>query len=337
MMLTGVLFLISCATGSGSSGGKRPGWVDDKHSVYPDETYLVEIGEGSSLKKAKQDGLAALSQIFRTTIKVDSTVRTRYKDLSDGENILSAEMETTADETITQLSDETLVNVHFGESWTSEMGRVYVVAYIDRMETANIYRQRIDQDGARADYFIRKSGEQSDLLRRYGFLDAAVVMDQNTKMMLDQLDIIYSPFRRAVMLPYTPENLYSLYADTAEQMLFSINVEGDSDSKITDMVSQVLTGRGFSVTGSGGSLTVTGRVSVEDVTLENDYENVRWFLFMEMRNESGEVVVSMEEKKRESGVSREEAVARGYRTMETMMQKKFIGEMERYFDSFVGN
>jgi len=336
LVILGILLMfLSCASsGASSSGGKKPAWLADKHSAYPEEKYLVEIGEGSSLKKARQDGVIALSQIFRTTVKVDSTVRTRYQDLSDGENILESSMETSADETITQLSDETLVNVHFGESWTDDMGRSYVIAYIDRMETAMIYRQRIEEDGSLTDYFIRESATQKDLLKRFGFLDAAVVMDKNSKMMLDQLDIIHSPSRRSILPSYDDEQLYSLYSDTAGKMLYTISVEGDVDQKITFSVAQVLTERGFVVAGADGNLSVTGTVVLEDANLDNGYENIRWALYLEMRNEAGEVVVTMDEKKRESGVSRDAAVARGYRSMEEMLQKKFIADLERYFDSF---
>ena len=75
---------------------------------------------------------------------------------------------------------------------------------------------------------------------------------------------------------------------------------------------------------------------MEDANLDNGYENIRWTLFMEMRNEAGDVVVTMDENKRETGISREAAVSRGYRSMEDMLQKKFIGDLERYFDSFAG-
>lgn len=334
------LFLFSCASSGSSSersGGKKPSWVDDKHSLYPNDKYLVEIGEGNSLKSAKQDGQASLARIFKTAIVVDSTVSTRYEDLSDGKTILESRMETTSDESITQLSDETLINVHFAESWTSDMGKVYVVAYIDRMETANIYRQRIDQDGIKTDAFIKKSAQQSDLLRRYGFLDGAMVMDVKIHSMKDQLDIIYQPFARAVMLPYDPAGLHSAYADTAEQMQYSITVEGDRGGKVAAVVSQVLTDRGFSVTEGESKLSVTGRVKMEEVTLNNDYKNLRWTLFMEMRNEKGDVVVSIDEKKRETAISIEEAESRAYRSMEEMMHKKFLRGMEDYFDSFAMN
>ncbi len=336
-MAAAVLILASCATGGNStSGGRRPGWVDDKHSVYPESEYLVEIGEGTSLKDAKQNGLMSLSQIFRTTVKVDSTVRTRYMELSDGRNSQGASMETTVDDTITQLSDETLINVHFGESWTDDMGRTYVVAYIDRMETAQIYRKRIQDDSQRTANFISESSRQSDLLKQFGFLDAAVVMDQNTRMMLDQLDIIHAPSGRSIMLDYQPDTLYSLYSDTASLMAFSVSIAGDPEGRLSDMVSQVLTGRGFSLSETDAPLSVSGQASMEDANLDNGYENIRWTLYMEMRDQSGKVVVTMEEQKRETGISRDAAVSKGYRSMEEMLQKKFIGDLERYFDSFAG-
>ncbi|MDC7239983.1 MAG: LPP20 family lipoprotein [Spirochaetales bacterium] len=337
------LAFLSCATsglssGSSSSGGSKPQWIDDKHSLYPNDQYLVEIGEGNSLKGAKQDAKASLAQIFRTTIIVDSTVSTRYRDLSDGKTILESEMETTSDESITQLSDETLINVHFAESWTSDLGRVFVVAYINRMETGNIYRQRIDQDGMTANSLINSSAGEDSLLRRYGYLDAAMVMDAKIQSLRDQLDIIYQPFARTVMLPYDSSELRNLYGDTAKEMVYSINIEGDREGKVEAVVSQVLTDRGFSVAGGAdASLAVFGRITMEEVILNNDYSNLRWTLFLEMVNEEGDIVVSMDEKKRETAISLTEAEARAYRSMEDAMQKSFLGSLEDYFDSFAGN
>jgi hypothetical protein len=139
------------------------------------------------------------------------------------------------------------------------------------------------------------------------------------------------------MLPYEPRELRSLHADTAKQMLFSVAIEGDEQGKLEAMVSQVLTDRGFSVSDGAGRLSVTGRMMMEEVILANDYKNVRWTLFMEMRNEAGEVIATMEEKKRESAISYDEARARSYRSMEKALQKNFIGALEDYFDGYAGS
>ncbi len=340
-----VLLLASCVTTSGGGSGSstassskgEPAWLQNKGSLYPEDKFLVEIGEGNSLNGARDNAKTSLARIFRTTIIVDSTVTTRYSDLSDGKTILESSMETTADETLTQLSDETLINVHFGENWTSPLGKVYVIAYIDRVETAQIYRQRIERDGERAAYFINQSGRENDLIRRFGFLDAAMVMDAEISSKRDQLEIINPPFARMIMLPYEPKDLRSLHADTAKQMLFSVVIDGDEEGKLKAMVSQVLTDRGFSLSDGAGRLSVTGRLIMENVILNNDYENVRWTLFLEMRNEAGEVICTMEEKKRESAISIDEARARSYRSMEKAMKKSFIGALEDYFDSYAGS
>ena len=342
-----LLLLASCVTTpsggdsntpASSSGGKgEPAWLQDKGSLYPEDKFLAEIGEGNSLNGAKDNAKTSLARIFRNTIIVDSNITTRYNDLSDGENILDSSMETSVDESITQLSNETLINVHFGENWTSPLGKVYIIAYIDRAETAQIYRQRIERDSERAAYFIDKSGTEDDLVRRYGYLDAAMVMDAQISSKRDQLEIINSPFARMIMLPYEPEELHSLHADTAKQMLFSVTIDGDEQGKLEDMVTQVLTDRGFTVGDGAGRLAVTGRMMIEEVTLANDYKNVRWNLFMEMRNEAGDVIATMEEKKRESAISYDEARARSYRAMEKALQKNFIGALEDYFDSYAGS
>ena len=123
-----LIYLISCT--STPSRSIRPEWVDNKYSKYADAEYMVEIGQGSSLRAAKGDGAAALAQIFRTSIKAETTIETRYKELASNGSVQSSE-ETSVHQDIVQLADQELINVHYGESLSNDSDQVRVLSLFD--------------------------------------------------------------------------------------------------------------------------------------------------------------------------------------------------------------
>ncbi len=321
----------------GCAGGYNgpPAWVSDKHSLYPREKYMVEIGVGTSFRAARDDGKATLAQVFGTTIRVDNTIRSRYEELSDGQDILGASMTTTVDDTISQSANETLVNVQFGESWTDEMGRSYVVTYVDREETGRIYKQRIDQDVLKVQSYINQAPEQKETLRRYAFWDAALVVDKEVQRKLEQLEIIHPSYARiARLLPYEPQQLQISRNAVAQEMVFAVSIEGDEDGRLENILTKALTSKGFSVR-ARGELAVQGQLFMEEVELKNNYENLRWNLTLEMTDTVGNGVAALGKSQRETAVSQEEARSRAYRSMEKFINQSFLDAMASYLDSFV--
>ncbi len=339
--LTITLLLAGCMTTSSEISSPRhrksPVWLEDKNRLYPPEKYLAELGEGSSLKQARENARTAMARIFKTTIIADSRVKTRYRDLADGKTILKASMETEADESISQLSRETLINLHFGESWTSPEGRVYTIAWIDRLETAGIYRQRIEREGLQVQEFMERAKQQNSPLKHYGYLDGAMLMDQHIQSMTAQLEILYSPFARSILLPYERKELTSLHNDALDSMIFSITIKGDPEGKVRNMTALVLTERGFTVSESDGTLQVSGQSHLEPVILDNSYENIRWNLSLEMKNEEGHTVVYMDERSRVSGISPEEAEVKAYKAMKKAVKKNFTSQFNSYINTLLGN
>ena len=326
-----IAFLASCA--SAPSPSVKPGWVDNKFSKYAEEEYMVEIGMGSSLRDAKRNAAASLAQIFKTSIKVETTIQTRYKELASGGSAESSE-ETTFDQDITQLADQELVNVNFGESWTNDLGQVHVIAYIDRQVTANIYRDRIEENNSTVRNFISKSGSQSSLIKKYAYFDAAYVVAQANQMLMDQLEIINLPIRKTIRTPYDINDVRDDRKEAAFAMAFKLNMENDTEGKVTAVLTDELTSFGFSIDPSG-ILSVDGTISFEKVELDNDYENVKYYLTINIEDENGIPAVALEDNDRISAVSESDAKNRAYLEVEKVIKKDLIGQLVDYFDSFV--
>lgn len=342
LLLSGCISIVTSSDGGiepiaaeVAAKGPRPNWLDDKNSLYPDDQYLVEIGIGGSLDDARKNGMAALSQIFSSTVSVDTSLQTRYNELSDGSSATDVSIATRSDQSINQLSNATLVNVNFGESWQNEVGEVYVIAYIERLPTATIYRQRIEADGRQVTHLINSSRQESDVLRSFAYLDAALVIDANIRMLLKQLDILIPSFRNTITLGYDPNQLQSDRLNKAAEMRCGIDISGDSDNRVAAALAQALTGRGFSVSRQNANLNVVGSVGFADVDVANGYVNVRWNLVLELRNQSGQSVVSIDEQKRESALNRPEAINRSYRSIEKAIAENLLGGLNKYLDGFV--
>jgi len=331
-ILAVALLLSSCITMTGSSS-RRPGWMDDKYSLYPEDDYMVEIGQGASLKDAKRNAAASLAQIFKTSIKVETTVQTRYKELSSGGSIQASE-ETSFDENITQLADQELINVNFGESWTNELGQVHVIAYIDRQMTAQIYRGRIQENDQTIRSFLGRFEVESSRLRQYAYLDAAYVVAQANRVLKEQLEIINLMMSRTVMLTYDLDDIRNSRRETAQNMSFRIFIENDDEGKVEALIAEELTSLGFTLDPLG-LLSVQGALSLEKVELDNKYENLKYYLKIDITDEHGSPVVSLEENDRVSALSDSDVRNRAYVEMEKALKKELVGKLVKYFDSFV--
>jgi len=326
-----ILFLASCV--STPSPSNKPGWVDNKYSKYPENEFMVEIGQGSSLKDAKRNAAASLAQIFKTSIKVETIIQTRYKELSSGGSVQSSE-ETNFDQDITQLADQELINVNFGESWTNDLGQVHVLAYIDRQVTANIYKERINENNSTVNNFINRSGEQNSIIRKYAYYDAAYVVASANQMLIEQMAIINLPVSKTIRKSYDLNSIRDKRKESAFSMSFHMDIENDEEGKITSVLTDELTSFGFSVN-PAGSLSVTGSISFEDVKLDNDLSNMKYYLTVYIEDENGIPAVAIEDNDRISAVSESSVKSLTYREIEKVIKKDLIGQLIQYFDSFV--
>jgi hypothetical protein len=331
--------LSSCATGSASAsgghGGKTPAWVSDKDSVYPPDEYLAEVGEGDSLKGAKANAAGAIAQIFRTRVKVDSNIRTRYSEITgQGGETLGMVTQTDFDQNIGQTSDESLSNLKYGESWTDDMGRVYTVAYLDRGETGNLYRSRIIDNDERVVELLDRARNQNEPLRRFAFLDAAYVFAEVNQTLLEQLEIINMPMARSIVHPYKLGEIQAARADQASALKIRVEVSGDPEGRIEAVLTDWVTDKGFTLS-PAGDMFLTAVLAISPVKLNNNYENLSWELNISLMDSTGTPVVSLPRQNRASGVSVSAAESRAYNDITEMIQKDYDREFTAYLTSFL--
>lgn len=333
------LLIFGCVSGPETSSGpskstKRPVWMDDLGSSYPEDQYLAVIGEGDSLQKAKANAASDVSLIFQNKISVDNTMESRFEELMSSGVLQSVSESTTMTENINQQSNQELTNMKYGESWVDDMGKTYVVGFIDRMETGQIYKVRIEDQAKVVAHLIGRANNQETLLGTYAFLDAAFAVAMANEVQIAQLDIINAGIKRTIHLGYNLGNLKADRADMAMDMNFQVRVNGDIDGRIEPLISGVLTEMGFGIS-DGGSLQIRGDFSMDKVDRGNDFVNYKWYLSLNLVDDRGIPVVSFEADTISAGMSDSAAVSRAYKDVEKEIQRQFSHQLNGYFDSFI--
>jgi hypothetical protein len=335
-----VVFALVAATavagGSSEGGGGGaepvPEWYEDPKSVYPEDEYLAAIGSGDTRRSAEQDALGSLSQIFEARVSVDNRVNERYREIAGASGTIS-ERDIRLANSVNVQSDQRLVNVQFGESFTDSEGRVHVIAYMDRLETGRLYRELIQKNGQQIERFLAEAEQADSIVRRFAFVSAANVVAQNNRGLIDQLQIISSPLAATLQLPYDEQRVTERRADVAAEMAYRVDVSGGAGSRVAEVVGDALSSEGF-VVAQDGPLAVAGSAELEP-SEGGRYEEVRWYLNLEFAGPEGNTLVAFTEQDRASGVSEDAARSFAFSDIEEVAREEFVGQIIGYFDSLV--
>lgn len=313
---------------------KQPKWLDNPQEVYPEGYYLSAIGEGDSRSYAEEMAAGNISRIFEAKVKADQTVSNRYNEIVNAKGVNSTET-TDINTNVNITSEQTLLNLKFGESYTDKMGKVYVIAYIDRMKTAGIYETRIAEASQKIVEFLKNGDNSKNQILSYAFYNGAQLFNEQVNVMLQQLDIISSSTRGMIELGYEPNMLNEKVRQASENISFSINLENDKDDKIKIVLQEMFTNMGFKLN-DNGLLKVEGSVAYEETDLKrNDYVFVRYDLKLKIIDDRSEVVAALTEKGREGHTSFTEAESRCVRKLQTKIDKKLQKKVIQYFDNLV--
>jgi hypothetical protein len=332
MLKNGPLLLLcmSVLAGCLTKGSKEPEWVSNPKTVYPDDLYLVAVGAGDTRRAAENAAAASLSRIFESHIESDERLLDKTRETTS-----SFERTTEFSADVNILSSQTLYNIQHAEAWKDALGRYHAVAYLNRRETAGIYRDKINEQTARVN-FLRASAETSEnLIKKYATLRAANIHAAQADYMLRQLKVIYPRAVPDATPSYSLNQLRKALADTAKQIKVQIRVEGDTDQRMTATLQEFITGYGF-VVGTPPVLDIAADVDISD-TGERDQGLVfvRYELMLQVKDASGNVLITVREKGREAHKSLDQAQTRSFRTLENAIKAGGAHRLDAYFDSLI--
>ncbi|MDC7219090.1 MAG: LPP20 family lipoprotein [Spirochaetales bacterium] len=334
IVLTGCTSSPSSSPSSSSrNSGKQPDWVSDVYSAYTEDDYLAVLGEGDSLSQAQAKAASNMSLIFESRIMVDSTVESRFVEMRTGGAFSGSSEETSVTDKISQLSDQTLMNLKYGESWTNSMGKVIVVAYLNRQETAELYRSRMNEQSQVLNRLKSDGDRAVSKLARYAYYDSAYVIAMANEVMREQLEIISPASARLAGSNYDLNEIKSARSDASDDMSFRMEFTGDDEGKAQAALAETLTEMGFSV-GPDGDIAVAGSVRSEKIERANDYKNYKWYLVIDVVDESDKVIIAVNESGTSASTSDSAALSRVNTDVKKVINKEFEKQFNSYLNSF---
>jgi len=328
MLLCVPAVLTLLLTGCGTFRHRTPEWVENPKAVYAENKYLVAVGEGDTRRSAENAAAANLSRIFEAHIESDERLLDTTHE--SGKSLLRT-TDFTADVNI--LSSQTLYNIQHAEAWKDENGRYHAVAYLDRRETAAIYMDKIDGLTGRVRFALDQAEKAGNLLDRYAQLRAAHRYALENQLLLRQLKVIHPPTVSVIDPGYSISEVQKALTDTARQVHVQINIDGDSDGRMTACLEELITRYGF-VIGTPPVLEIAGRVRVTDTGQRNaNLVFVRYELAVQIKDSDGTVLAAVNNTGREAHQSQTEARSRSFRTMERAITTEGVQRLDAFFDS----
>ncbi len=322
-----LLNLVGCKSLMGSGS---PDWVANPKSAYPENQYLVAVGEGDTRRAAENSAAANLARIFEAHIESDERILDQSRET---DHSFERTTDFTAD--INILSSQTLYNIQHAEAWQDDKGRVHAVAYLERRKTAAIYRDKINGQTTLVNFLLAQSEQTEDLLKKYATLRAAVRHATEAKYLLQQLKIIHPPSVPDSTPSYSEIKIQKTLAETAREIRVDIKVEGDDARRMTSVLEELITRYGF-VIGTPDVLKIVGSISVDDTGQRTaGLVFVRYSLALQIRGSDGTVLISVNEKGREGHVSLAEARIRSFRTLENIIRPNGAQRLDAYFDTLI--
>jgi len=333
LVLVGAGLVLGCAV-TGPVKAARPAWMENPQVKYPVKYYLTAVGEGDTLQAAEAVAAGNLAKVFSTHITVDERLTERYYELIGKQNLYQEQSQ--LDRHVDMSTSMSLQNVQYPERYTDPAtGRVYALAALNRAETAAIYVTRLKENDDRTGRFVARSDAQSPAMT-YAALSAAVAVSADSQQLLAQLDVLYPAAKAQVMMQYVHDDLQQRLATAAGAIGFSVEIEGDTEGKVTQAVTSLLTGLGFVVSSDNPFLRVRGTVSLEQTDLNRPgLFFVRYLMKLDMLDAYGKTVLALSEQGREGHVSLNEADNRCIRSMTVALDRQLVYKLFTYFDQLV--
>lgn len=331
-----VVYTFGCGSSqksySAPKKSNKPAWITNVNSVYSPSKYISAVGEGDTRKQAMQDAAGNISNMFEAKISVDRTTQERYRELTKM-NKTSVEQSTDINTNINIQSATSIKNIQYGESYTDNMGRTYIVAYLDKFKTGNIYVADIEANAKTISSFIENAKKQSKF-RKYSYLNAALIYAKANQTEIEKLQIIAPHEIDLLELNYDLNNLIEMTNQAAQELTFDIKIEGESADKIENTIAEALTQKGFTVNNQG-EFKFNGIVTLEKIDLKRKEEFVRWEINLTLKDAKENTVFSFNQKNREGHINLSEAKARAIRTMQRVIKKKLVDNLNKYADGLL--
>ncbi|MEI8095576.1 MAG: hypothetical protein WCG80_15305 [Spirochaetales bacterium] len=314
-------FLVSCASTTGGSS-----WTTNLDAAYPPAKFLAAVGSGDTRRDAESDAAGALARRFSVTVKVDSVAQKRYSDLVQNGAVTTNGLET-FDQRVGLQAGGQLLGMRFSDPAPDGNGRTLVVAYLEKAPAAALYRDQIGKDLDKAEALSAQAMGTNTALRAYAQADAALVVAKHAEGLLGQLRVLQPQAADQLDARWKQTAWASQRDALAAKLAYKLAIDGDADGKIADLVKANLATLSLAAQ-PAGLLSLTGSWAMVPVTVNKDFKSVQWTLSLNLADETGTVIATLNKTSRENGVTEADARAIAVREVGKLLAKELVGTVQ---------
>jgi hypothetical protein len=315
-------------TAGTSAGTAKPAWVDSPEAVYNRRSFVSAVGSGGSREQAEKSAFAALSSVYRMSLRADQELTNSYQEMVVNGKTSDWYEGVSMEETIRTSTAMDLVGAAIRNVW-SDGSLHYAVAVMENAQTAKLYTQMIRDNQRIIDTLtdIPAAGRNNmDGLARFQF---AITLAEANKVFANVLSVIGAPVPAEMR---QSEDYQMDRTAIIRAIPVSVTVEGDRDNRLRSAFTSVFTGEGFRTGGNNAPYQLQGRLSFSEVQLPNQPNKfVRYVLegdFVE--TPTGEVLFSYNVNGREGHLSIPEAELRALRAAEAKIKEDYAETLSSF-------
>ncbi len=334
--LAGVTLVLSLILACGGQAQKvsredKSSLFDDPMKRYPNEMYITGISSGDTPEIAKDRAISEVARVIKADIKSTELLVEEYLETG-------IEMELDRKSSFTRQVDitteQTLKNVNIGKTWLDEKdGRYYAIAYLDRLDTSEIYKADLADMEKKIEAYYNKAQTESDKLARLAYINEAVMLAIQRDMMIEQLNTISQGMDKFTP-SVKPEQLSQLRREITRDINVRLDLESGNWDDFPGALSEVLQLYGFQLAEENPDVVVRGDLQMEELDRKGYF--VRWFVdlhFIDMSTDTE--FVTYTDNDREGANSMGEAKRRAVLRMTKIVKQNLYDRLDSYFSSIV--
>ena len=324
ILVLSLVWVLSACAGT----PKAPDWVTGtKAAAYPDDQYLIGVGQAESRSVAEERAYAAISRIFKAEVSSQAKDWESYLSL-ESRGKVQAERRLTVDSITKVSTDKLLENVAIAETWSDpKTGLHSALAVLNRGAARTALASRITELDEAIERDVQEARGAADKLLKLRGLRRAI----RTLIIRDSYntDLRIVSGGRGIPSGFSVSGLTGdLEKFLNENLVVVVEVKGDQAETVRRAVMEGLLREGLPVT-TGGTQPTTGETKAPDLVVKGEtrlwpadlpdpsFRYVRWCADFVMLNQGDQRVVgSVARSGREGHLNYPEAAGRALKALQ---------------------
>ncbi len=318
------VFSYGCSTSAEAQNSDLPGWINNPSKQFSEDQFLMAVGSSPSREGARNQAQANLAQRFVSDVEVEESYVNEFKEITDSEEGTTTRENTNLITESEVGSSQQIKNVEIKEMHEAPDGTYYALAAMDRMETARLYSEEIENNQQRIRSLREKATQTNSRLDRLIYTKQALTAAQVNDMLINQRAILTGQGaggEEDMLSDVTQE-----YREAKKECTVKLITE-EAPQEVLSILNRQLQNEGFTMAADTEDPVIEMNVGLmlEEADLNrDDYEFVQWGLQLEAQNkETGQWFSTYTAEGREGSMNKEYAERRALQAVGEKLEDEF--------------